>query len=303
MKKVENLLCIIAVLLITVSVLAQEPPRIPPTGFGPPMASDALAKQPQTQGAKGDQQRHYFFKEAGQEMPYHLYVPLKYDPGKKAPLVVALHGYGGNQDYFFGVDSDLKNLCEEHGFLFVAPMGYSVGGWYGAPLNIPGKMPRSADANKPNPKPKPVEPPKSEEEQLRERSLSEKDVMNVLELVRKEYNTNPARTYLMGHSMGGMGTYFLGQKYAEVWAAIAPMSGTMAGVDYHLDRLIRVPILISVGETETATVNNAKAQLKEMQSLGIDAAYLEIEKGTHMSMIKPAIPEIFKFFDNHRKAE
>ena len=58
-----------------------------------------------------------------------------------------------------------------------------------------------------------------------------------------------------------------------------------------------------VDETETATVNNAKAQLKEMQSLGIDAAYLEIEKGTHMSMIKPAIPEIFKFFDKHRKAE
>jgi predicted peptidase len=300
MTKSAYLLCILAVLAIAGSLPAQAPP--PRFGFGPPMATEELAKQPQTRGAKGDQQRHYFFKEAGQELPYHLYVPLKYDPSKKTPLVVALHGYGGNQDYFFGIDSDLQDLCEQHGSIFVAPMGYSTGGWYGAPLNIPGNMPRSSDANRPSP-PRPVEAPKSPEEQLRERSLSEKDVMNVLELVRNEYNTDPARTYLMGHSMGGMGTYFLGQKYAEIWAAIAPMSGTMADVDYHLDRLAKVPILISVGETETATVNNAKAQLKEMQNLGIDASYQEIEKGTHMSMIKPAIPEIFNFFDKHRKAE
>jgi predicted peptidase len=300
MKVITNLLSVFAIFLLAAPGPAQER-RL---GFGPPMAGEELAKQPQTRGAKGDQQRHYFFKDADQEMPYHLYVPLNYDPGKKTPLVVALHGYFGNHDYFFGLVGNLKELCEEHGFIFVAPMGYSIGGWYGAPLNIPGDMPRRADANRANnPTPPPVVPQKSKEEQLRERSLSEKDVMNVLELVRKEYNTDPSRTYLMGHSMGGMGTYFLGQKYAEIWAAIAPMSGTMTGVDYHLDRLIKVAILISAGETETATANNAKAQLKEMQSLGIDAAYLEIEKGTHMSMINPTIPEVFKFFDKHRKAE
>ena len=35
--------------------------------------------------------------------------------------------------------------------------------------------------------------------------LSEKGVFNVLEIVRKEFNVDPKRTYLMGHSMGGAG--------------------------------------------------------------------------------------------------
>jgi poly(3-hydroxybutyrate) depolymerase len=90
-KKIANLFSIAAIFLMMIQGLAQE--RRVPFGFGPPMASAELAKQPQTKGAKGDQQRHYFFEDANQEMPYHLYVPLNYDPGKETPLVVALHGY------------------------------------------------------------------------------------------------------------------------------------------------------------------------------------------------------------------
>jgi poly(3-hydroxybutyrate) depolymerase len=306
-KKIANLFSIAAIFLMMIQGLAQE--RRVPFGFGPPMASAELAKQPQTKGAKGDQQRHYFFEDANQEMPYHLYVPLNYDPGKETPLVVALHGYSGNHDYFFAVVDNLKELCEKHGFIFVAPMGYSIGGAYGAPLRralptVPQNIQtRNSDAERTEAqaKPKRIMPQKSEEEQLRERALSEKDVLNVIELVQDEYNIDPTRTYLMGHSMGGMGTYFLGQKYAENWAAIAPMSGTMGGVDYHLDRLKDTPIIIAVGETETRTADAAKEQLKEMHRLGMDAAYLEIPEGTHISMIKPSMPQIFKFFDRHRK--
>ena len=107
----------------------------------------------------------------------------------------------------------------------------------------------------------------------------------------------------MGHSMGGMGAYYMGQKYAERWAAIAPMSGTMPldKVDYHLDRLIGTPVFLSVGEKETSTVKNAREQVKQLHELGMTAELLEIRDGTHMSMIKPAVPEIFKFFNKHKK--
>jgi predicted peptidase len=54
--------------------------------------------RPQTPGAIGDQQRHYYFKDAGREMPYRLYVPKSYSHRVKTPLVVALHGFGGNHD-------------------------------------------------------------------------------------------------------------------------------------------------------------------------------------------------------------
>ena len=40
------------------------------------------------------EKRTYEFKEAGKEMEYALFVPSGYDKGKKAPLIVALHGLG-----------------------------------------------------------------------------------------------------------------------------------------------------------------------------------------------------------------
>jgi poly(3-hydroxybutyrate) depolymerase len=243
----------------------------PLEGFGPPPASDVLAKRPQTPGATGDQQRHYYFKDAGREMPYRLYVSKTYNRQVKTPLVVALHGFGGNHDYFFGVVPELPRLIEQHGFIFVAPMGYSVGGWYGAPLSVPGDRLRAVLAAEGRTlPPTPPEPQQNPEDVKRERDLSERDVMNVIDLVRAEYNIDPDRIYLMGHSMGGLGTYFLGQKYARMWAAIAPMSGTMTEYDYSLDRLRTTPTLVSAGSTEILTAKTTKAQVKQMRKMGHD---------------------------------
>ena len=56
------------------------------------------------------------------------------------------------------------------------------------------------------------------------REVSEKDVMNVLDMIRKEFNVDERRTYLMGHSMGGAGALYLGVKYPSNWAAIAAIA-------------------------------------------------------------------------------
>ncbi len=297
------LLSLAAAVIVSTPLAAQTPSPSPlAAGFGPGMASEELAKQPQTSGAKGDQQRHYYFANAQKEMPYRLYVPANYNPKKKTPLVVALHGFGGNHNYFFTFVKNLQELCDQHGFIFVAPMGYSTGGWYGAPLNIPGNMPRSAESTRPaNAPPRQPVTPKPPEEEKRERDLSEADVLNVLALVRKEYNVDAKRIYLMGHSMGGFGTYFLGQKYNDIWATIAPMSGTMPGADFQLPRLAKLPILVAVGSTETATVNAAKEQIETMNKMGMTTAYVEIEGGTHLSMIGPTVPQIFEFFAKQKK--
>jgi predicted peptidase len=57
-------------------------------------------------------------------------------------------------------------------------------------------------------------------DQARLHEASEKDVMNVLDMVRKEFNVDENRIYLMGHSMGGAGAIYLGGKHASIWAAI-----------------------------------------------------------------------------------
>ena len=290
--------CGVALLAISLVAQAQESAQRP-FGFGNPPATAELERLPQTPGAKGDQERHYFFTAAGREMPYHLYVPASYDPKVGAPLVVALHGYGGNQDYFFAVVKDLQALCDRYGYIFVAPMGYSVSGWYGAPMSVPGGPP-PASGNAPA---RPLPPPQTgtPEEQLRERQWSEQDVVNVVALVRKEYKVDPARIYLMGHSMGGFGAWYLGAKHAELWAAVAPMSGTTPTHDIDVQTLKRLPVLVAVGGEEVPTVAASKAKVDALKAAGGVTAYVEIEKGTHMSMIPASVPQIFEFFSKQAK--
>ena len=257
------------------------------------MTTCALAQPP---GAKGDQQRHYFFEAAGKEMPYRLYVPKSYDPTVGAPLIVALHGYGGDQNYFFNIVEELPALCEQYGFIFAAPMGLAIDGWYGAPLNIPGAAPRSSGRPSPTPS-------RTPEEETQYRAQSEQDVLNVLEIVKREYTIDPARTYLMGHSMGGFGTWWLGQKHANLWAAIAPMSGVLPNVDYRLPRLEAVPVLISIGGAETPEwVDASRKQADAMKAMGMTVAYFEPEGATHGSMIAPTTPRVFEFFSKQKKA-
>jgi poly(3-hydroxybutyrate) depolymerase len=273
------------------TVAGEAPPAQAFAGAGP--SSEALAALPQTPGAKGFQERHYRLEKAGREMGYHLYVPQKYDPKAGAPLVVALHGYGVNYGFFFSYVKDLPALCEQHGFICVAPMGYSTSGWYGAPITVPGTPPPGSRL--------PVPQTGSEKEQLLERELSELDVMQVIEIVKREYKVDAKRTYLMGHSMGGFGTWFLGQKHIDMWAAIAPMSGINENGLKELDikKLAGKPVLVAVGEQETDTVVASKKAVAALKAAGGEVTYVEIAGGTHGSMVAPSTARIMEFFSGH----
>lgn len=58
------------------------------------------------------------------------------------------------------------------------------------------------------------------------------DALEVLADAEKRYGTDPERTYLTGHSMGGHGTWILGATYAGRWAAISPMAGWRSFFSY-----------------------------------------------------------------------
>jgi poly(3-hydroxybutyrate) depolymerase len=77
------------------------------------------------------ERRTYDFKEAGEQMEYALFVPSKYDKEKKTPLIVALHGLGGNPQQMIR-SRGLTDLAERYGYIVAAPMGYNSSGWYGA---------------------------------------------------------------------------------------------------------------------------------------------------------------------------
>ena len=83
------------------------------------------------------------------------------------------------------------------------------------------------------------------------RELSEKDVMTVLDIVRKEFSADDRRIYLTGHSMGASGTLYLGAKHADIWAAIAadapPGAPNAEGI-----AAAKMPTLINRGDADTA---------------------------------------------------
>src|SRR5262249_41262220 len=95
------------------------------------VATLAPAQEPNKPTTSRIEKKTYDFKEAGKEMEYALFVPSRYDKEKKTPLIVALHGLGGNSQQMIR-SQGLTDLAEKYGYIVVAPMGYNSSGWYGA---------------------------------------------------------------------------------------------------------------------------------------------------------------------------
>ena len=98
--------------------------------------TQAPAAQPAARGGRGAldprvQQRTYLFKDTNEQLPYAVFVSSKVSKKKKNPLIVALHGLGGDQNTLMRANA--LQLAEEGGYILVGPMGYNSGGWYGAP--------------------------------------------------------------------------------------------------------------------------------------------------------------------------
>jgi dienelactone hydrolase len=58
------------------------------------------------------------------------------------------------------------------------------------------------------------------------------DALGVLNLAQRELGTDPRRTYLTGHSMGGHGTWQVGVLYPDRFAAIGPSAGWISFYSY-----------------------------------------------------------------------
>ena len=125
--------------------------------------------------------------------------------------------------------------------------------------------------------------------------------MQVLQRVRQQYKIDENRIYLMGHSMGGIGTWKIAPKYPDVWAAIAPISGS--GAPDTLDKIRGVPEIIVHGDNDpTVNVSGSRAMVAKLKELGVEHKYIEVPGGLHSDVVAPNVAAIIDFFDAHRKA-
>ena len=230
-------------------------------------------------GRTGDIKRHYMLDAANEVMPYHLLVPGSYNGSRAFPLIIALHGLGGTEDSFFDAyGRKLPELAEQRGYIVAAPLGLRVDGGYGSGVGTP-----------------PADPVAR-----RTSELSEADVMQVLAQVRKLYRIDESRIYLMGHSMGAIGTWKLAPKYPAQWAALGAFSGQ--GAPATVEKFRSIPEYVVHGDADpTVNVAGSRAMVAAMKTLGVDVKYVEVPGGNHGNVVEPNLPGMFDFFDAHKR--
>ena len=312
------------VLMVSTQVpFAQQPAPQPVPGAGAPVGQAAPAGQGRGRGTVDPrvQQRSYTFADTNEQLPYAVFVSSKVSKDKKSPLIVALHGLGGDQNTM--MRGNALQLAEDGGYIMVGPMGYNSGGWYGAPARFGGGRgpggprgangapPAGAAQGSPAPAPALAAAPTAGGTALTDpvklHEASEKDVMNVLDMIRKEFTVDENRIYLMGHSMGGAGAIYLGVKHASIWAAIgaeapatAPAGLTPEG--YSLEPAKNIPMIVVQGDMDTLVpVAGARLWIDKMKELKMTHQYVEVAGGDHGSVLTTGAADIFAFFAKHSK--
>ena len=131
-------------------------------------------------------------------------------------------------------------------------------------------------------------------------ALSEIDTMNVLEMALKEFNVDQNRIYLMGHSMGGMGAMHIGEKYAPMWAAVACLAGF--GSPDPKGKMKDTPLYLTAGSNDSLG-RNGSAVAEQLKAGGMDCEWKEVPGLDHGGIIGGAMPDVFKFFNEHIKGQ
>lgn len=308
MQKRSFLMLIAAIVLPAGLVTAQAPQTDP--------------KDAQYQ-AKGDQKRTYSFPGTGESIPYHLYVPMKWNKNTKLPLVIVTHGASQPADApFQRGDGALGKFAEERGFIVAAITGYKpqatvVDGGYNNPFKmVPAPRPAAPEGQRAaggggggraggggggraaggGGGRGPVTPATKEDFER-----AEMDILYVTDLVAKEYNTDSNRTYLMGNSSGGGAVWYLAEKYPERWTAISPSAGSLTPEEFPYAKLKNIPVLAVHGDADTTMSYDAAKQMVELaKKAGVDATFIGVPGGTHTEAWTKVLPETFDFFDKYK---
>ena len=236
----------------------------------------------------GEQYRVYEFPGTGESIPYRLFVPSRWKPGARLPLLVTLRA-GQSVDNPYRDPNTLVSEAERRGYLVVTPMGYRPlrQPYYGSKYPIARPTPSTpADGWTPE-----------------EDARAEQDVLNVIDLVTKEYGVDTARIYLHGQNPSGSGALHLGAKYPDRFAALVISSGPIVFDTYPWDRIKgKMGLLVIHGDQDTTNPMEASKRMAEAaKAAGVSAVYATVPGGTHLAAYLTYASQIFDFLDTQKK--
>ena len=301
---------------------AAQQPAAPPVPGAPAAQAPGRGRGPQPVDPRV-QIRTHRFTETNEDIPYALFVSSKVKKDQKAPMIVTLHGLGGTHTTMMRPNA--IDLAEAGGYILLAPMGYNPRGWFGAPAPqgrrgappanaAPNAAPNAAAPNPAAPNPPaaapqgrrgapPGGPGAGANDPPNLRELSEKETLQVIDLVRKEFTVDDNRTYVMGHSMGGAGALFMAIAHSQRWAAAAAIAPAAFSVDKEgLAKIPKMPIMIVHGDMDTVVPPSVgRAWVDAMKALNMNHQYIEVPGGDHGSVISSHQSDIFAFFARHSR--
>jgi predicted esterase len=214
-------------------------------------------------GKHGDFRKAYRSKVDDTLQPYRLLVPEVYNASKPSPLLVALHGMGGDENSMFdSYGGVLKREAERVGFVVACPKGRDPASMY--------------------------------------RGSAEQDVLDVIAEVRRDYKIDAGRIYLMGHSMGAYGTWSIAMDHPELFAALGPISG--GGNASGMSKIANIPHYIVHGDADpTVPVAQSRMMVEAGKKAGANIVYVEVPGGNHTNIAAPQFGPMLDFFAKQRR--
>jgi dienelactone hydrolase len=222
------------------------------------------------------------------------YLPPDYDPARKWPLVIQLHGYNPANPVYVrwwaadgrhpGIDTEFSN---HQGVIYMEPHGRGNAEYLG---------------------------------------MGDSDVVHAIAEAKRLFSVDEDRVYLTGDSMGGWGTWNIASRHPDLFAAIAPVFG---GSDYHsrmseedlvglspLDRffnekestwsmaegLLNMPIFVYHGDEDKAVdVEYSRWAVRLLQRWGYDVRYREFPGRSHEALESQNGNMSIEWFLKHRR--
>ena len=201
--------------------------------------------------------RQYVCKD-GRRLRYDIMKPKDYEPQKKYPLVLCLHGSGGSTQAARVLAKPA--LRTKYPCFVIAPEALIGEAW--------GERPFGATTN--------VQPL----------------VLEIIAAMQDEFSIDARRLYVTGQSAGGFGTYAFIIRNPDMFAAAAPVCGAVDPAK--ADRIAGIPIWIFHGDQDQlVSVRNSRDMYHALKKAGGEPKYTEYKGVKHNSWDKAYATEKF----------
>lgn len=217
------------------------------------------------------------------DVPYRLMKPIDVadNPDKAYPLILSLHGAGGrgndnkkNLRVWNGMLAD-PSLRRKHPCFVVVPQTSS-------PWTVPGSTPKLTDeqiAELPDVWQKIMKRRRDRGWDAAKGDLGK--VFDLLDALAREFRIDKDRVYVLGHSMGGFGTWNAICEQPKRFAAAIPTAGGCPPWR-DLNRIAKVPIWSFHGAADpTVPVELTRSVFRRLKEIGGNMKYTELKGVRH----------------------